>query len=83
MQQTPEANLMAFLPLFLMSLFFGFVGYFLAKDKGRPVLRWTILSVIPFANVFCLAYLIGSTNLRLEKKLDALLKAQGVSPDGR
>lgn len=81
MQQTTEAGLMSFIPLILMSLIFGFVGYFLAKDKGRPVLKWAILSIIPFVNVFCLAFLIGSTSLRIEKKLDAILKAQGQKTD--
>lgn len=78
MQQAPEANaFMSFIPLLIMGLAFGFVGHFLAKDKGRPSLRWTVLCIIPFANVFFLAYLIGSTNLRLEAKLDAILKGQG------
>ena len=83
MQPSVESSLMSFIPLLLMSALFGVVGYFLSKDKGRPVLRWTILCAIPFANVFCLIFLVGSTSLRLEKKLDALLKAPGQAPDYR
>jgi predicted neutral ceramidase superfamily lipid hydrolase len=83
MQQSAEASLMSFIPLLLMSVLFGVVGHFLAKDKERPVLRWTILSAIPFVNFFCLTFLVGSTNLRIEQKLDAILKAQGAKFDYR
>ncbi|AKJ66958.1 hypothetical protein ABW99_00645 [Pandoraea thiooxydans] len=81
METTPEATLMSFVPLLLMSLVFGIVGHYLAKDKGRPVFRWTILCIVPFVNIYCLAYLIGCTNLRLEAKIDAILKAQGQKAD--
>jgi len=84
MQPTPENNVfMSLIPLLLMGLAFGIVGHFLAKDKDRPVLRWTILCVIPFLNIFCLMYLIGSTNLRLEAKLNAILKGQEEKADYR
>ena len=53
---------------------FGLVGYFLAKDKERPVLLWTILCALPGVGPLFLAFLVGSTSLRLERKLDALLK---------
>jgi hypothetical protein len=76
-QTTPEASFMSFLPLLLMSLAFGFVGHYLAKDKGRPVMRWTIFCIVPFINLFSLTYLVGCTNLRLEAKLDAILNGQG------
>jgi hypothetical protein len=56
MQPSVESSLMSFIPLLLMSALFGVVGYFLSKDKGRPVLRWTILCAIPFTNVFCLIF---------------------------
>jgi hypothetical protein len=83
MQTTPEANLMSFVPLLLLSVVFGFVGHYLAKDKGRPVLRWTILCLIPFVNFYCLFYLVGCTSLRLEEKLDQVLKALGQRQDYR
>jgi hypothetical protein len=84
MQPTPETNVfMSLIPLVIMGLALGIVGHFLAKDKGRPVLRWTVLCVIPFINIFCLMYLIGSTNLRIEAKLDAILKGQGQKADYR
>jgi hypothetical protein len=83
MQQSTESSLMSFIPLLLMSLLFGFVGYFLAKDKGRPPLLWTVLCLVPFANLFFLTFLVGSTSLRIVAKLDALLDAPARAPDYR
>ncbi|WP_175905707.1 hypothetical protein [Burkholderia seminalis] len=77
MQQTPETSWISFIPLLIACIGVAFAGHYLAKDKGRPVLRWTILCIIPFVNFYCLAYLVGCTNLRLEAKLDAILKEQG------
>ena len=34
------------------------------------MLRWTILCIIPFVNLYCLMFWIGSTSLKLERKLD-------------
>jgi hypothetical protein len=83
MQPSTEANLMSIIPLLLVSVLLGIVGHFLAKDKGRPVLRWTILCIIPGVNLYCLMFLIGSTSLRIERKLDELLKMQGRTADYR
>jgi hypothetical protein len=83
MQQSAEASLMSFIPLLLVSVLLGIVGHFLAKDKERPVLRWTILCIIPVVNLYCLMFLIGSTSLKLERKLDEILKAQGRTVDYR
>lgn len=83
MQPTSEATFMSFIPLLLLSVVLGVVGHYLAKDKGRPVMRWTILCIIPFLNFYCLVYLIGCTNLRIEAKLDAILQWQNQRTDYR
>lgn len=83
MQSTPEATFMSFLPLLLLSVILGVLGHYLAKDKGRPVTRWTILCVIPVVNFYCLMYLIGCTSLRIEAKLDAILNGQKQKVDYR
>ncbi|RDK03360.1 hypothetical protein [Paraburkholderia lacunae] len=78
MQPVAESNaFISLIPLLLACVGIAFAGHYLAKDKGRPVIRWTILCIIPIVNFYCLAYLVGCTNLRLEAKLDAILKAQG------
>lgn len=71
-----------FVRLLLPSLILGFVGYALAKDKGRPVAKWTIISFIPIVNCIGMIFLIGCTNLRLERKIDELLACQkpGIDP---
>jgi hypothetical protein len=75
--QTPQnGGLGAFLPLFLVTAGFGFVGHLLAKDKDRNVALWTVLGLIPILNVYCLSYFIGASNKRLEDKLDAIKAVQ-------
>jgi hypothetical protein len=81
MPHSSEASMMSFIPLLLLSLMF--VGHYLAKDKGRPVVKGTIISFIPVINYFCMIFLIGCTNLRLERKLDELLAGQKSSADYR
>ena len=49
-------------------------SYKLAKDKGRNVALWTILGVIPVLNLWCLPFFIGAANLRLEARIEELLK---------
>ena len=83
MQPSTETHLMSFIPLLLVSVLIAIVGHFLAKDKGRPVLRWTILCIIPGVNLYCLLFLIGATSLRIERKLDEILKMQGRTTDYR
>lgn len=69
-----------FIPLLFIYIAFGFVARRLAKDKGRNVTKWTIWGFIPFVNVFLAPYFLGASNLRLERKIDALLRAQGKDP---
>ena len=57
-----------------MSAWFAGLGYLLAKEKGRNTRNWVILGVIPGVNVFAVSYFVGATNLRLERKIDALLQ---------
>jgi len=58
----------------LMLLIFSIVAHMLAKEKGRNVVLWTILGFIPVVNIFCMWFFVGAANLRLEKKIDQLLK---------
>ena len=74
MRPTPASGLMAFAPLMLISALISISAHLLAKDKGRNVLLWTILALIPLVNFVCMLFFIGASNLRLEKKIDALLE---------
>ncbi len=65
--------------LFIMCIPAG-LAFFLAKDKGRNIVQWTVLGLIPFLNLVFLLYFVSVTNLRLEGKLDRIisqLDAQG------
>jgi uncharacterized membrane protein (GlpM family) len=63
------------IPLALMSVASAIVAYHLAKDKGRNVVLWTILGIIPFINFLFILYFVGASNLRMEKKIDSLMEA--------
>ena len=73
MEQRGDAGFIGFVPIILTTIVFGLMMHFLAKDKGRNVVLWTILGLIPFLNFFVVWFLIGLSNLRFEKKLDELL----------
>ena len=70
-QLDPIASLV--LPI-LMLFIFAFIAHMLAKEKGRNVVLWTVLGFIPVVNIFCMWFFVGAANLRLEKKIDQLLK---------
>ena len=57
-----------------MSLVMAIAANLLAREKGRNVTKWTILSLIPIVNFACIWFFIGATNLHTERKLDEILK---------
>lgn len=65
--------LLQFVPMLVLSIGLGFQSLFLAKNKGRNVALWAIAGFLPFVNIFCIWYLVGSSNLRHERKLDEIL----------
>jgi hypothetical protein len=70
----PGNGLIAFLPLIIISIVMAIPANMLAKEKGRNVVKWTILAAIPIVNLFFLWFFIGAANLRLERKIDQLLQ---------
>ena len=71
--QNDPSPLLSLLPLLLMTVCIAIAAHFLAKDKGRNVLKWTVLGAIPIVNLACIWFFVGAANLRLERKVDALL----------
>ncbi len=63
---------MSFLPIILVTIIFGLLNFFLAKDKGRNPKLWIWLSFIPLINPILYGYLAGCADLNLQKKLDKL-----------
>ncbi len=61
------------LPMLLLSVIIAVSAHLLAKEKGRHVMKWTILGAIPFLNFFCIWFFVGAANLKLERKLDELI----------
>lgn len=79
MENNPPSLLAAFLPLIFISVLMAVSAYLLAKEKGRNVALWTILALIPVVNFACIWFFIGATNLKLERKIDALLSQANVT----
>jgi hypothetical protein len=71
-----EPDLWGLLVPFFFSIALAINSYLLAKDKGRNVVLWTILGFVPFINACVIWYFVGAANLKLEKKLDALLNKE-------
>lgn len=79
--QNEPSIFLSLLPLMLMSLFIAAGSFFLAKEKGRNVLKWTVLGAIPLVNFACVWFFVGATNLRLERKLDLILAELQKQPN--
>ncbi|MBD8530716.1 MULTISPECIES: hypothetical protein [unclassified Massilia] len=79
MENNAPSMLAAFLPLIFMSLLMAVSAYLLAKEKGRNVALWTILALIPIVNFACIWFFIGASNLKMERKLDALMEQLNTS----
>lgn len=75
MTETPA--IVQFVPFLVLSALIGIVAHLLAKEKGRNIALWTVLGLIPLVNFVCLPFFIGAANLRLERKVDQLLKERG------
>lgn len=80
MNESQPSVLMQFIPLLLISIFLGFVVIALAKEKGRRVGLWAFLGFLPIVNFYLFWFLVGASNQRVERKIDALLSAQGKDP---
>ena len=78
MATVTPAGLTSFLPLLFLILVPGITAFFLAKDKGRNVVLYTVLGAIPLLNLGVLLYLVGSTNLKMANKLDEIAALLGA-----
>lgn len=65
--------LLSFVPFLVLSSTIGLIAFLLAREKGRNVVLWTVLGVVPFLNFFFLFFFVGAANHRLERKIDQLL----------
>ena len=72
MQESSALSFVSLLPLILMSVVIAVSAHLLAKEKGRNVVKWTVLGAIPIVNIFCIWFFVGAANLRLERKVDDL-----------
>ena len=62
MEHNNPSMFVTFLPLIFMSLLIAVSAHLLAKDKGRNVVLWTILALIPIVNFSCIWYFICTNN---------------------
>jgi hypothetical protein len=66
--------LISLLPLILILILIAIVVNILAKEKGKNVALWTILACIPIINLISIIYIVGTSNKRLEDKLDKVIE---------
>lgn len=71
--------LLSFLPLLIIMIPLIFVIRKLAIEKGKDAVLWTVLACIPIINFIILWYIVGTTNKRLEEKLDKILESLNES----
>jgi hypothetical protein len=65
--------LVASMPFLVLAIPTAIIGNLLAREKERNVPLWTLLGAIPGVGWFSVAFFIGASNRRLERKLDAIL----------
>ena len=71
--QAPPSPFLSLLPLIFMSIPAAIVAFMLAREKGRNVVKWTILGAIPIFGFLFIWYFVGAANWKHEKKLDDIL----------
>jgi hypothetical protein len=76
--ETQPSVFLGLLPMILFAVPTAIVANMLAREKERNVVLWTIVGAMPVIGFFGLWFFVGAANFRLEKKIDELLKRQGV-----
>jgi hypothetical protein len=66
--------ILSLLPLIIIMIPMIFVIRYLAKEKGKDVVLWTVLACIPFINFIILPYIVGTPSKILEDKLDKIIE---------
>jgi hypothetical protein len=76
MQESVPLNSLAIQFLFFLPFWLSIavIAHLLAKEKERTVWLWTVLGAVPILNFVCLWFFVGAANLRLERKIDEVLK---------
>jgi len=62
------------LPLLFMLLPSAITAYFLAKEKERSVVKWTLLGAIPFIGFFFVWFFVGAASWKQERKLEEIIE---------
>jgi hypothetical protein len=70
-------------PLMFLSCGIAYLAYRLAKEKGRHIGLWTVLGLIPIVNFCCMFYFAGASNLKVEAKLDEVLRHIASKENGQ
>lgn len=75
MQQAVGAPVNLIVLLVLIVPIPALIANLLAREKGRNVVLWTIFGCVPAVNIWCLIFFVGAANLRLENRVDQLLRS--------
>ena len=72
-------NAQALLSLLGYSLLLALPAGFLAQEKGRNVVLWSLLALIPIINIAAIIYIVGTPDKRLLQVLNNLAQSSGPS----
>lgn len=77
MENATTYSIMNLLPLafFILKLAIAVASYKLSKRKGRNVILWTALGLIPVVNFASILFLIGASDLALDRKVKTYIEA--------
>ena len=76
MPPNSDSSFLSFLPILITCAFTGVLSWYLANDKGRNAVGWTIFGCMPVFGIFAMSVLVGVSCLKTQRKLDELLKRQ-------
>jgi hypothetical protein len=74
MDDSSAAALFQIVFLLTLGLALAVIANKLAREKGRNVTLWTVLALIPIFNFLFMWYFVGASNLKLEQKVDEILR---------
>ncbi len=68
-----QAGFASFIPLIIFTLPIVIFNGFLAKRKGRSIVKYCILSLIPLVGFYLGLYLASLTDKSISEKIDRIL----------
>lgn len=69
-----QNTLLTMAPIIMMSFPFIFLNAAIAAKKGRSMVKYGLLGLLPIANFYCAIYLVSLPDIAIKEKLDEILE---------